>query len=238
MCSVDQCCYSYGSVPRNDSNCVPGGSQFSLNCIVYNPRDIITNLTVRWFRSREALSAEAITDIQGGYTFLRRNTVGLTKNCTNETILYGDTFSLNIPTFTSDENGYYWCQIVVNGSSYQPLQYAWFYADNTNLCTRESHFGPADIIAQCANITYSTIFPPPAATTLTMTTFTTPNVTDLLTTVASKMTETGAKAIYYIIGILSVLVFLLVTLATLILLMLMYKRYKEHRQKNSESFVC
>ena len=64
VCADGQCCYLYGSVPRNDSNCVPENGQFILNYIVYNPRDNFTDLTVRWFRSmdttRDTSSTEAI----------------------------------------------------------------------------------------------------------------------------------------------------------------------------------
>ena len=43
---LDECCYIYGSIPSNDSNCVPEGGQFSLNCRVYNyTKQIIINRT-------------------------------------------------------------------------------------------------------------------------------------------------------------------------------------------------
>lgn len=62
---LDQCCYFYASTPRNDSNCIPEGDQLPLNCIIHNPRKAFTNLSVRWFRSRDmSADAEDIADIQ------------------------------------------------------------------------------------------------------------------------------------------------------------------------------
>lgn len=137
-----------------------------------------------------------------------------------------------------DKNGYYWYQLFVNGSSYQPSQYAWFYADNTDSCNAMQirHFNiVSEALAQCANATNVTftVAPPAMVATLTMTASTTTDTTmeDLLSTVAPNMTETG---IYYAIGVLITLVLLLVILATIILLMFIFK---EHRQKKGESFT-
>ena len=117
---------------------------------------------MRWFRStdltKSTSSTEAIDSAQGELVLIRYNTAALSliSNCTSGT-LYRDTFSLLIYNFTTDKNGYYWCQIVVNGSSYQPSQYAWFYADDTNSCIRKSHFKPANE-AQCAFETANTVY--------------------------------------------------------------------------------
>ena len=62
---IMQCCYQYGSVPRNESNCVVEGRQLSLNCIVNNPQDNFTDLTVRWFRN---FSRILVDDNQNEYT--------------------------------------------------------------------------------------------------------------------------------------------------------------------------
>ena len=156
----DQCCYLYGSVPRNDSNCVPDGSQLNLNFVIHSPHDSSTNFTVKWFRSNTA--TEAITnDSQGKYILLRHNdSISPTNNCSRGT-LHRDTFTLHIRNFTTTKNGYYWCQIVINGSFLQPSQYAWFYADKTNSCTLQYYLklvNPSQI--ECPNVTYSTVFPP------------------------------------------------------------------------------
>ena len=51
LLEVDECCYSYASVPRNDTFCVPEGDQVDLHCVIINPHDNFANLTVTWFRS-------------------------------------------------------------------------------------------------------------------------------------------------------------------------------------------
>ena len=134
-------------------------------------------------------------------------------------------------SFTTDKNGYYWYQMFVNGSSYQPSQYAWFYADD-NLCVQnKSHFKRADEI-QCSNATYLMTSPPAMTTTFPI------NVTmDLMSTTAPKMTEMGSIPIYYIIGALTVFIILFTTLAIVILIMFICKRHRKHRQKIGESFA-
>ena len=77
----------------------------------------------------------------------------LQRNCTRG-ILYADTFSLYIlSNFTADKNGYYWCQILINGSFTQPSQQAWFYAEeNASSCTRQDpYFRAVPNSAQCAS---------------------------------------------------------------------------------------
>ena len=149
----EECCYFYGSVPRNDSNCIPEGTQLNLNFIVINPRDNFTNLTVKWFRNadiaRAATATEELTNIQHEHYLIRASTSSLTiGNCTAGP-LYRDLYALVIRNFTSDKNGYYWCQIVVNGSVSQPSQYAWFYAADSSSCRQQSHFKQA-IVPECA----------------------------------------------------------------------------------------
>ena len=148
-----QCCYLYGSVPHNDSNCIPENGQFILNYIVYNPRDNFTDLTVRWFRSmdvtRATSSTEVIaTSVSSEYILTRTQFPGavtsstVDTNCTQGS-LYKDMFLLSIPNFTTDKDGYYWCQIVINDTYLQPSQYAWFYAADRNSCIQAVHFTTA-----------------------------------------------------------------------------------------------
>ena len=117
----NQCCYQYGSVPRNESNCVVEGRQLSLNCIVNNPHDNFTNLTVRWFRN---FSRILVDDNQNEYTLDAQFEKTPVTNITNGSCRYGplyrDKFILVINNFTSDKNGYYLCQIIVNNSISQP----------------------------------------------------------------------------------------------------------------------
>ena len=192
---VEQCCYSYGSVPHNENNSVPGGMEFSLNGIIYHPRDVYTNLTVKWFKSNApptliGVSArpEMISDNHSDYNFSRHE-LNSTRNCI-EGPLYRDTFSLRILNFTMDKNGYYWYQLFINGSSYQPSQYAWFYADYDLHTQTQGHFKLADEI-QCANATYLVTSPPAMTTTLPI------NVTMGLTSKAApKTTEIDSNPDY------------------------------------------
>ena len=155
LCTDDQCCYLYGSVPRNDSNCVPENGQFTLQYIIYNPHDPFTNLTVRWFRSMDMTRAISLTEvittsISGEYDLTIFQSSPVDRNCSHGS-LYRNTFVLIIHNFTTDKDGYYWCQIVVNDSYLQPSQYAWFYAADRSSCTLEFHFRTAsENEIQCA----------------------------------------------------------------------------------------
>ena len=81
--------------------------------------------------------AEDIADIQSTEYIFDNHTTRMTslrRNCTQGK-LYSDTFSLIIKNFTTDKNGYYWCQIYINDSLAKPLQSAWFYAEDSNSCS-------------------------------------------------------------------------------------------------------
>ena len=143
-----QCCYLYGSIPQNNSNCFPEGTPISLQYIIYNPHDNFTNLLVRWYRNgnltRASTSTNEIVASQGDYELHQNSAIEEARlnseNCSDGP-LYRDTFFLHIYNFTSHNNGYYWCQIIVNDSVLQPSQYAWFYADDSNSCAQTlSHF--------------------------------------------------------------------------------------------------
>ena len=163
---LDQCCYFYASAPYNDSNCIPESDQLPLNCIIHNPRDAFTNLSVRWYRSRDMSAvAEDIADIQSTEYMFNSYSPRMSSLQTNCTLgrLYADTFSLIIDNFTPDKNGYYWCQILINDSFTQPSQRTWFYAAGNNSCVRQDpYFRSVRDQAQCALVSTgkppSTIF--------------------------------------------------------------------------------
>ena len=239
----DDCCYLYGSVPHNDSNCVPQGGQLTHRCTVYNPRDEFTNLSVRWLRVRTEVirgavpwPTEMVTYIQGAYELYEyRPPTNLSRTCTHG-VLYGDTFALNIYNFTTHDNGYYWCQIVVNDSYLQPSQYAWFYADSCKNHTGIYFQNTNE--AQCANATYPTIFPPVMTSPSFPTTTTTyTNKLTTMTSMDSLTTEPNIVPIFYIVGILSVLTLSLGTLTIVLLSMLVRKRQIQHKKRNGEPIV-
>ena len=177
-------------------------------------------------------SVEAITnDSQGEYLLLRRNdSRSPTKNCSHGT-LHEDTFILHTNNFTTTKNGYYWCQIVVNGSFRQPSQYARFYADDSNSCIEHHHFKRVNE-GQCANATYSIVFPP-----VIFTTSTTPTAMATSRTTTIETTEYNKQLLFYVVGILSILVLFFGSLVVLILLMFVYKRHREHKQKNDTGYL-
>ena len=219
---------------------------------------------MRWLRNanitRANSSTEEIPKIQSDYYFSEdlANTPDLAiGNCTNAP-LYRDQFVLTINGFTSDNNGYYWCEIVVNNSISQPSQYAWFYAADNTSCTQENlrpfqrakqpqcaEFHPAttpsmiisnSTMSQHNNISMSTTLSEIISTSKLpeeKSNFTT--VTGILNlTTQGKMSvksEVGMEYLMYIIGFL-VVVFLLVT-SLLVLLLLLYfcKRQRKCHQK-------
>ena len=154
---MDECCYIYGSVPYNDSICVPEGSQVTLNYFIYNPHDDFTNLTVTWFRSatEDTLSYGAIPATSEGYQYMSNranNPVTLSSsvhmgNCSHQSS-FRDAFSLTIYSFTQDKGGYYWCQLAINSTLVQPSIGAWIYAGECNVTNYFELAGPNEV--QCA----------------------------------------------------------------------------------------
>ena len=183
-------------------------------------------------------SIKAINDFQDEYEFslLQYNTTGLIENSTCGRTLYRDTFTLHTPHFTREKNGYYWCQIVVNGTLLQPSPYAWFYANYSNSpCERYNYFQKAE--AQCANTSYPTILPPVMTTrsTTPIVAITgiimTANNSVLTATTVMELTEPNMEPILYAVGVLSVFVLSLGIFAILLLMMLIRKRQKQRISK-------
>ena len=242
----------YGSKPHNGSNCVHEGTQVSLTYFILNPHDNFTNLTVKWFKANNVsqyestLDSEAITDSQGDYQFYAVNSTrntSLRVSC-NIGPLYRDMFSLIINNFTSEKNGYYWCQIFVNNSGSQPSQYAWFYAaDNSSCMRRNSYFVPVNP-PNCAQ--FHTNGFPPCMTSLQTTQATTPygsstemNRTTVLstephstTTLVAPTSETEQLA--YVAGFLSLSILLLMSLVILLLVLYTCKVQRARHQKTGK----
>ena len=202
------------------------GQPLILNYNVKNPHDNFTNLAVRWFRNqnadRAAWSTSEITEILNEYQFMNI-TASYAKNATDNctySLLYNDAFTLNIFNFSSDKNGYYWCQIYVNNSVSQPSQYAWFYAAHSSLCSQQSHFKIASE-PQCAE------FHPDN----NQATATTPEVGSSAATQGNTPTgpQSGMEYLLYIIGFLVAFILFVICSFTLLLLLLYF--YKDKRKK-------
>ena len=167
MAADIQCCYLYGSRARNGSNCVPEGARVTLTHYILNPHDNFTNLTVKWFKAdnvpmpmyESSLDSKAITSTQSNYQFHSISQPQNTSQSCDIGPLYRDSFSLIINNFTSDENGYYWCQIFVNSSGSLPSQYAWFYATDESSCMQRNYFMLANS-SHCA-LFHTNSFPTP-----------------------------------------------------------------------------
>ena len=179
---------------------------------------------------------EIIIYKESAYTFNEYNPNISVRTCIHSA-LYGDAFSLIINNFTTDNDGYYWCQIMVNGSFLQPSQYAWFYADDNYSCRQQHYFQMVNSEAQCTNATYPTIFPPltmPDSANVTSLPLTATQNNLLPTAAAKDSTETNMEPIFYIVGILSVLALILGTFAIILLLLLVRKRQTQYKKKNGE----
>ena len=151
--SLDECCYIYTSVPRKGTNCVLEGDQLNLNYIIYNPHDMFTNLTVTWFKSTNddiMLSYKIISTEHHTRNFgSMQPTTTVETNCSLS--IYKDTYGITIENFTTNNDGYYWCQLSINSTKVQPSHHAWFYAAaNCSLTTSLSNFRLAYYETQCA----------------------------------------------------------------------------------------
>ena len=143
---LDECCYSYASIPRNDTFCVPEGEQVDLHCVIINPHadDNFTNLTVIWSRSTtEDMSVfDKIPATPEEYRFSTfvsgsvDNSLSLI-NCSHG--VYRDSFLLTILRFTRQKNGYYWCQLSINNSLGQPSHRAHFSVGDCNITNQGYH---------------------------------------------------------------------------------------------------
>ena len=107
--------------------CNPQGSTITWECQVYSPHDEYTNLSVMWYKSATGVSTREegnlIQESKGGrHTFLALQA----SSAVNDSLsvvhgLFLDVFRLTVNTFdTSIDDGYYWCQIVVNDTCLQP----------------------------------------------------------------------------------------------------------------------
>ena len=144
---LDECCYSYASVPRNDTFCVPEGELVILSCIIINPHDSFINLTVTWLRSttEDTSIFDEIPATSEEYefsTFISDNSLISVINCSHEA--YRDSFSLAIFNFTRHKNGYYWCQLFINNTLVQPSHQAHFFVGDCNI-TNQGYYRLANL---------------------------------------------------------------------------------------------
>ena len=126
MCMhVDRCCYYYHGVPKNVT-CNLDGREITWWCQVYTPHEHNSNLSVKWYKRTpdilDCQESELTSAMSDRYTFSK--TSSLTAFNNSENIINGlflTVFRITINNFnSSSDNGYYWCQMVVNDSCLEP----------------------------------------------------------------------------------------------------------------------
>ena len=198
---------------------------------------------MKWFKSTETnVSASRnkyatnIISSPDQYQLSRYNSSTWSRNSTCGT-LYRDIFSLLIKNFTTDNNGYYWCQVVVNGSFLQPSQHAWFYADHSDSCERQHLFRLAEK-AQCANILYqANNVNPTQSMFISSSSYSSSSTVILYTTASQNITQlldyTNSSVHLYIIGSLVGLVLVLGVVVIALLVLYIHKCHEKKRREFS-----
>ena len=235
---MDECCYSYASVPRNDTFCVPEGEQVNLYCAIINPHDSFTNLTVTWFRSgtvdMSIFDEISTTSEEYGFYKVVSNradySLSVINNCSYE-ILFRDSFSLIILDFTRHKNGYYWCQLSINSTSVQPSYRAHFSVGECNI-TDHRYYRLANLNEiQCAQyvstesdagLTTTQELPGTFSVTSSTESTRSPSVTQ-------QKKESDKSIIIYVAGSLSAL--LLIVLLGVLVLAFSFAFYVHHQRK-------
>ena len=225
---LDDCCYIYGSVPRNDTNCVPEGEQLFLHYTIYNPHENFTNMTVTWYRSttKDRSTYEILPTSSEFYHYATHHSSISIQETNCSLSLYRDVYGIVINNFTSEKNGYYWCQLAVNNTFVQPSHRSWFYAGLSN-STACSHNYPYFRVVrsnevQCAQYvinTFSTMIP----------TFESTSKSSWTTLAISE-----SSLLIYILGSFSAL--LLITLLGVLVLAFMLVFYVHHLNKTSKLY--
>ena len=117
-----------------------------LHCVINNPHDNFTNLTVTWFRSTTEDMSEfdeipATSEEYRFSNFISGSSLSLI-NCSHE--IYRDTYSLLILHFTQHNNGYYWCQLSINNTLVQSSRRAHFSVGDCNI-TNQGYYRLANL---------------------------------------------------------------------------------------------
>ena len=122
---TDHCCYYYSIVPKNVTtiSCNPQGMSINWLCYIQAPPND-TNLSVQWYKAAPGTAesdimaeGELLSEFSGKYNFTITRQLLAVNNQSELNGLFWDEFVLTILTFNSStDDGYYWCQIVANGT--------------------------------------------------------------------------------------------------------------------------
>ena len=124
-----------------------------MHCGVYAPSDSVASLRVQWYRSEsgqltgtDAELIDSISAAAAGQVFDQGPVAGLVRLQSNTIVLYN---------LTSEDSGYYWCQIVVNDTCLQPsppglIEFTTTASNNNcNSAPNIRHLLCADITSSC-----------------------------------------------------------------------------------------
>ena len=122
---TDRCCYYYSIVPKNVTtiSCNPQGMNISWLCYINTPSNDM-NVSVQWYKARPGtaesdimVEGELLSELSGKYSFTVTRQLLAVNNQSELNGLFWDEFVLTINNFNSNtDDGYYWCQIVANGT--------------------------------------------------------------------------------------------------------------------------
>ena len=124
MHSIDNALFPAGSCsywyePRSLSGVCPCGINIPLECVVTFPQ--VPSTLVRWYWTQtDEFTAEEATEIQptpGKYTLDE-----ILSTVPDENGFISRFYELKIIDFCDNNTGYYWCQIVINGTTPDPLE--------------------------------------------------------------------------------------------------------------------
>lgn len=119
---TDRCCYYYSIVPKNVTTvpCNPEGMDINWVCWIHTPHENNTYFSVQWYKAAlgtvDMEQRELLSEMRGKYKFTTTR-LPSTVNSSELSELFVHEFALTINNFSSSiDDGYYWCQIVVNDS--------------------------------------------------------------------------------------------------------------------------
>ena len=115
-------CYYYSIVPKNVTivSWNPQGMSINWLCQIYIPHSDNTNLSVQWYMAAigDIAEGELFSELSSKYSFtVSQQSPVFDDSQSALNGLFLDDFALTLHNFNSStDDGYYWCQIVANGS--------------------------------------------------------------------------------------------------------------------------
>lgn len=116
QCPDEACCYLYTSIPDN-LTCNPQGQSryVLLQCVLYTPNSTVGR--VRWYYKSAPEKSASIVSVED---FDANTAIPVDSGPYSGLKLAKVSSNLNIGAFNCSFNGYYWCQLEVNNTCFQP----------------------------------------------------------------------------------------------------------------------